>query len=831
MRNPALAQRPALAAALLAGGTLVALALLWGGDGPLSRLLRLDLSFLAFPVTLCGLLLAAGRLALWLRGTEFAERVTLRVWTGRGAVRLLPLTATLPVVRRLLTDLGWAALGLGLLSSVSALPGIVSNHPWAPDIASLGPYLGGFDSLAMWGIILLAPFIAARAIAEVRPHVGAVVGFPRVHLAAFVATYALLGVGGALSAAFALGGVWAMLGFGVATGLSYAASALRRAMDVAPPARLPELRRALHVAEAAWLAALWAAIAALALAAESASVGAGEAGPGSVDASHLAVLYSPSVVQILAVLLPFALVHYAGVIRPGVARILGTPIGHLAALAVVYLLFSGSGVLSTAFAVDVSGMLNALIVAVVLSYAATVLRNVAKIDFPERYALSTANASRALSVLAVAAALALIVGIGLAHLPVANAVLLDREGTRELGESLLPFLGGFHEARYSIAWLSFTAVAMLLLPRVLEGHIFLRYRPMLSAVSLFAVGCLTWFTATGLSTFGHGFTFGGAIAAAGMFSLALTRLERYATASSNPAVADIAAWLTASQVRGFVPGGAIAFYVLLLRPVVYEMLWLAALYEYIALMILLLAVLMNVVNRLRVIADAPGAPESGWPDWSHHRQVLESKADPRAALTEAMRQRFMDRGDWRPLWVYLLGLLYRNEASLGAMVAVCRSLRRGAVTPLAWNILGKSRRASTRTAALEHALDAASQALAPSAPQLELVLEDDVRRAGASYIDRGTDPEPLAVALIVAHCQRGDDPQEAVERWFSLLDTPDPFLKRLTQPWGRSNTKIGTALHRLGMVEEAVASLSEGATPPGPASLRGPATGYERSRP
>ncbi|MDE2884585.1 MAG: hypothetical protein OXO53_05740 [Chloroflexota bacterium] len=345
MRNAAFAQRPALAAALLAGGALAALVLLWGADSPLSQLLRLDLSLLALPVTLCGGLLALGRLALWLRGTGLAERVTLRMRTGREATRAVPLAAALPVAHRVLTDLGWTALGLGLLSSASALPGVVSRHPWAPDIASLAPYLRGFDSFAAWGVLLLAPFIAARAVAEARPHVGTVVGFPRAHLAAFVVAYALLGVDGALSSAFALGGAWALAAFGLALGISYAASAIRRASAAAPPDRLPLLRAALHVAEAGWLVALWVAITALALAAESAAAGGGAVGPGSVDASYAAVLYSLSVVQVLAVLLPFALVHYAGVLRPGVARILGTPIGHLASLAVVYVLFSGSGVL------------------------------------------------------------------------------------------------------------------------------------------------------------------------------------------------------------------------------------------------------------------------------------------------------------------------------------------------------------------------------------------------------------------------------------------------------------------------------------------------------
>ena len=106
------------------------------------------------------------------------------------------------------------------------------------------------------------------------------------------------------------------------------------------------------------------------------------------------------------------------------------------------------------------------------------------------------------------------------------------------------------------------------------------------------------------------------------FSLALTQLARYATTSSNPALADVAGWLVTSQVRGFVLGAAVAFYVLLLRPVVYEVLSLAALYEYIALMVLLLVILMNVVNMLRLVAKTP---EAAWTDWSHYRQVQRAK--------------------------------------------------------------------------------------------------------------------------------------------------------------------------------------------------------------
>ena len=802
MRRIALAQRPAPAAALLVGGTLAALVLIGGADAPLSRLVRLDLGFLALPVTLCGALLALGRLALSLRGTEFAARVALRLRTPAPAPRVLRLEEALPALHRVLTDLGWTALGLGLLSSVPALPGLVSGHPWAPDIAHLAHYLGAFGSLALWGALVLAPFIAARAVATVRPDAGAIAGFPRAQLAAFGGAYVLLAPGGALPAAFGLDGLWPLLAFSLAVALSCAAAALRGAMAIRP-----RLCRARYATEAGWPLALWAGAVLLARAAERASAGPSEAGPGALDPSYLEVLYSLSVAQQLAVLLPFALIHAGRVLRPAVARIVAVPSGYLAFLAAAYVVFSGTGVVATAFAVDVSGMLAALIGAAGLVYAASALRNLAEVEPRWRYARLAIQACRPLGALAAAAAVALVAGAALVHLPAASVVFLERPQTRDLWEGLLPLVAGLYEARYPIAWLSFGVAAMFFFARGMDGPIATRYRALLSAVSHAVVGCLVWLIASDLSGFGHGFPLAGAIAAAGMYSLALGRLASYAAPSSNPTVADIAGWLAASRVRAFTLGAAAACYVLLLRPVVYDAVGLAALYEYVALLALLLAVLMSVVNRLRAVAVANRTAEAGWTGWQHHRQAVDERADPRAALTGALRRRYLDRGDWRPLWVYLVALLYRSETSPDVMAAVCRALRRGAFTPLAWTVLGRGRRLSARTAALEDALDAAGRALAEPARHLARVNEDDVRRLGALYVEDGTDPEPLAVALIVAHCQRGADPREAVDRWSSLLDAPAPIPGWLAPPWSRPSTGPRTAQERRDLVDGAIASL------------------------
>ena len=576
------------------------------------------------------------------------------------------------------------------------------------------------------------------------------------------------------------------------------------------------------IGEAAWPLALWFAVVALARSAERASKGPQFVGPGSVDASFLEVLHSLTVVETLVVLIPFALINTVRGLWPAAARIVGAPIWPLALIALTHLLFSSSGMIPTAFAVDFPWMYRALVGAIAVGYAASVLRNVATIDVQRWYLKLVLNILRALSAAARAAALAAVVLAALTYLPQAVALLLERPAPRALWEGLLPMVAGLYEARFVIAGSTFAIAAVFLLVRAMSGQISVRVEALLSAMSYVVAGCLIWMVAADLAEYGHGFPFVGAVAAAGMFSLALSRLVSSAVSSANPAVADIAGWLSASWVRAFMLGAAAMFYALLLRPVVYELVGLAALYEYLAVLALLLILLMSVVNRLRGVAAPADTAADGWADWQHHEQTLEHKADPRAVLPDATRRRYLEDGDWLPLWVYILVLLYRSAASLEAIATVCGLLRRGAATPLAWPTLSRSRKRVARSAALQHALDAAGRALADSTAPLERLNEEDVRRLGASYIDTGRDPEPLAVALIVAQCQRGDRPEHAVDRWFFLLDTSNSVLERLSPKWGRLPGRPRTAAQRIVLVNEAVSSLFDDPLQPGPSPARRP---------
>ena len=790
---------------LLCAVLLAAWMLLAGPDGRLAGWTGLDFHFLALPITLgCGLLLL-NRLLLWAGRTSPVRRIARRSTpTGNEeSVRQRLLAAAPSVVTRLPLDLGRMALALGLLFSVSLLPAAISERPGGPDLTSLNAYIESFNSLAAWGVFLLLPFVLVRAAAEARPAILDIVKFPRARLIAFGAAYALLADGGVLSVAFDVQGSNVLLGFGLALGISYGASLLRGLLSIAGGGRyLPVCRVALLVAEGAWIAALLSAVAALPSAVEPALAGRYPEDLGAYLAT-LRSLYPLAA----ALLLPFALLRAVGVFLPVVVRVFGFPTTHLVLLSIAYMMFSGSGVLTTAFEVNLTQAMAVLTQALALSYAASILRNIAGLEIPGRYGRLAAKVSGFAGSLARSAAWTLAVWVGFNHLPVASATLLDHSLTRSLGQDFLPHFGNLFDIRYTVAGLCFVAALAFNLPKAQVGDVPERYSSLLAALIFSAAGYLAWTAGSGLSSLGHGLVLGGAVAAAGMYSLALSHLAAYAANPSSRILADIVGWLAASKLRVFVLGMSVAFYGLLLRPALYEFLWLAALYEYAALLLLMLMVLMRVLNYMRVNYNATGPAMPTWTDWSHHRQALEAKPDRRAEHTAALRRRFVNRGEWKPLWAYLMELLYRSEASLDSMREACRPLRNGAVTSSVWNILRRRRSRARRTAALEESLKSVEQALASSATPLGSIHEDALWKAAAPYLERGVERDALAVALITAHCQRGDNVEQAVDRWFHLLDAPDPSPGWFSLPRLRSSAGQMDRGQRLHLVEGAISQL------------------------
>ena len=768
--------RRLLITSVLAVGLVVGAPALLGSGGALHQWTGLDFGYVARPLALFGILLLLSRIVLWV---YLAPRLVWRPVIAHRPRRIPMFT----MAHRLLADSGWIALISGLLASVPRLPATISAHPQSADLTSATAYLEAFESLSLWVIFLLAPFVIVRAATEVLPRLGIIVGSPRSRIVALCMAYLLLANGGVLSAAFDLSGSAVLVVLGAALGVSYIASALRVIAGAPLPPRGGLLARGSSlVAEAGWVVALLLVVPALTSALETV-LSQRYAEMESLE-SYLALLDSLAFWS-MAVLAPFALVQVTGVFWPIARRILGFPIRHMILLAGVYVLFADNGILLTAFQVPVRQFMVVLTLALALSYGSSVLMNIANMQPSGRLGRSAAIAAPAARAVALAVVPAMVVWVFLNHLPVASARLLDHSPTHSFAETHLPHFARWFEARYAIAGLCFAAGLGLILPRVLPAS-YLRYRPLLAAIGYGAAGCLAWIAGAGLSPLGHGYPLVGAIIAAGLFSLVLTQFSGYLSNASSPLVASVARWLYESKTRGFALGASAAFYGLLLRPVAYEVLWFAALYEYLAVLLLMLLALLHIGNWVRRDADAPNDPPPAWPRWSHHRQLLEVKVDPRSELMSRLQNRFVQSGDWKPMWTYLVGLLYRSEAPLGAVRAVGRPLRTCASSSVHWTLPGLQHRAKAkRMTALVESMNAAEQALATPSRPLPPVDEETIRRAAAPYVETGADPEILAAILIAAHFQKGDDLEVAADRLFPLVNAPDPSPQWFHSPWTR----------------------------------------------
>ncbi len=796
--------------------------LLRGPDGWVDYWTGFDFHYLVFPMVLGGILLLLNRAFLLVGLTAIGQRITGRLGLTKdvGGVRSSLMRAAPSVLTRLLQDLGLMVLALGLLSSIPDLPSTISQGAGGGDLASLSAHLEAFDSLASMGIFLLLPFVLLRAAAEAWPAIIQVFRFPIVRLAAFGTVYVLLADGGILTVAYGLDGSRILLGLGMALGISYGASVMRQYLQTVQPPRLRVLYRvALVIMEGAWMVALVVALTDLPSAVVMALTDRYPEGL----IPH--VLLAATLDRVVALaLVPLFLLRAVGVFLPVVDRIFGFPTFCLALFLLVYVLFSGNGILTVASEANLSQAAAVLVQALLIFYAATVLRNIASLQVQGRYRRLAAKFCGVAGELAYPLPWAILIWVGLNHLPVVNATLLDHSASKYTGEQLLPHFGTLFDLRYAIPTLFYVAVQALRIPRAQIEYIPERYSFLLPALVFSMAGYLAWTTGSQLSSLGHGFLLVGAVAAVGMYSLALSHLASMFASSSSGILADFAGWLAASKLRVLILGMSLAFYGLLIRPVFYEFLHLASLYEYAALLLLMLAALMRMLNHERVVENAAVSEAPAWTDRTHHQQELEDKPDRRTDNAAALGQRFVDNGDWKPLWHYLMGLLLQGGATLESVRQVCRPLRNGASTSWAWRILSKTGRNRTRReAALEQALTSVHEALESAGTPLSAIDEFAIREAAIPYIERGADHDALAVALIAAHRQRGDDLQRAVDQWFQLLNAPDPspglFWRQRVRPKVRQENEG----ERRTLVERAISQLFGEGPPYDHATLGTPA--------
>ena len=772
-------------------------------NGMLHQWTELNFSYLVIPLVLFGILLLFGRLlALLAHRTPLTERLT---WYILIAGRRQPVPM-LPIAQMVFSGYAWVALFSGALVAVARLPRTISAYAGVPDFIAAEAHLALFDSLAFWVVPALTPFVIARAASQVWSRIEDVIGFPVRRLIAFGGAYVLLAEGGVLFTAFELPGSRILLALGFALGLSYVASMLEALQEDQLPQRVVRIRRwFLLLSETGWILAALLAIVALSSAVETALTHHYKDDATQLDA--YVNLIDSLVIWSVALVILFALVRASRFLWPGAAQVFGFPVIHMTVLAVVYVFLSRDGILTTEFQFPVRQLMFVLTLAVTLSYLSTVLRNVSRMALPGRLGVVIPIGSQLVRAVIMSAVAAMVTWVCINHFPVANARLLDYESTREFGQTYLPYFANLFDSRFAFAGLVFTMGLTLTLSQVLRTSQ-IRYRPLVYATGYSAAACLSWVAGSSLSDLGHGYSLIGGIVAAGLFSLSAFQLAGFATSASSPLVAGVGRWLCESKLRGFVLGASIAFYGLLLRPVVYEVLWFAALYEYLAVLALMMAALVWISNSVRRDADAPHSPQSQWPGWYHHEQLLETKIDPRSELVARFQHRYIEYGDWKPIWTYLVGLLYRNQAPLEAVQAVARPLRIS--SSLSGHLLLPSehrRVRSRRMNALAVSLRSAEQALAAPLAPMSPVDVEVLKNASARYVESGEEPEALAAAIMAAQYHAGENAEAVAERWFPLVSEPVPAGRWFHPPWVRSRIRDEGKKRRLEVVGEALNSM------------------------
>ncbi|MDE2861570.1 MAG: hypothetical protein OYI31_00995 [Chloroflexota bacterium] len=549
----------------------------------------------------------------------------------------------------------------------------------------------------------------------------------------------------------------------------------------------------------AWIALLWGLLTAVPQFPDTISNRPG--GPDLMWSTKYLAAFDPLAFWSLVVLAPFAIVRAAFSAFPEVRSVLGIPVGELTILAVAFLLLSEDGILNAELSVDLSGIPPVLSLVLALNYITSVLDRAARAGLLERVAPEIVAALPVLRAVETSAVPAILLWLTLDNLPEIGDLLWYRALSRGLTETFSPLYSGLFEARNATALLAFVTILAFALPREL-GNTLERYQAIASAALFSAGAYFAWDIGTSLSHLHHFYTLGGAIVASGFLTLALAQLAGYATTSSSPTLAGLGRWLSESKVRGFVLGATIAYYVLLLHPFLHQVMRFAAVFEYVAVLALMMFLLLRFRRWVRVEAEKPYRIPLDWPDWTHHEQRLAARRDPRATGMRVLESRFVDNGDWSPILSYLLGLLYRNYVPVEHAEEVCRSMR-GAVLSSERRFLGggQGRKRSIRRNTLVEVLSKVENGLNSAGQGTTVADEALLREAAGDYIQSGTNPEKLAAAMILAYSQNGSDLSAAISYWV-------PFLRRraatpgwYTPPWLRTRSLVRAREQRQRMVD------------------------------
>ena len=369
-------------------------------------------------------------------------------------------------------------------------------------------------------------------------------------------------------------------------------------------------------------------------------------------------IYYAFIVGTAAVLAFMAAVRTASIPFPVVGMIFGFPWFRLLLLGVVSLLLQQQE-WTTTYGFHSSPLLPALAAAMGAGYLGGALRNIGKVS--DRWANpDTPLWTVGVECVGIAAALAAAAGGALmawgilGSLPNISAAALDQWPNLLVGGWIPLHFSQLFEAKHLVAGFFLALGFARGLPSVEGDGTGTEYRPLLKAGAYALSGYTAWLVAAKLAYLGHGYPLLGAAIAGGLFAVAAAMVVRSLVPSPGGVLTDAARWLSQSTFRAFFLGASLVLYGLLLRPLLYEALWFAPVYEW----LVVLAFAFVPINRLRKGVRAEIAPEAAmpasWPDWSRHYQVSEKRPDARMVGLVALQQDFINTGEWET-GVALLG--------------------------------------------------------------------------------------------------------------------------------------------------------------------------------
>ena len=442
---------------------------------------------------------------------------------------------------------------------------------------------------------------------------------------------------------------------------------------------------------------------------------------------------------------------------PGV---LPPPIAHSAAFAISIVLFGQTGVLTTIYEYPASGLAAAAVVSIFLTYAAWTLRRTIRLDYEWKFRgiVNAVLVPVSSVIIALGSTLPLLALLN--DLPAVNALMLDYVETEEIGRLYQPYIAAIHETRSLIAFLFFVVVLALALPQTAWRLPRSEARPLMVAVGFAFAGCLAWLLGLAMADLGYGYALGGSVAGAGFFSIAVTQMGLQFSGESDSVMADAIRWMAESKTRSFMPGAAIAIYALLLRPIIYDTLALAAVLEWLALLAAIVGAILRMRSRLQTDINVVETGAAPTVDWSRHQQHLETLPDPRAATVYNVRQAWIRVGDPSGLWTYLMGLLCREGASPDSVRHVMSPLR---------NSYAHSN-ANDRYTSLSESFLAANQVMLESTNGADSYTGNlrELNERAADFVESGDDADAFAAYVIAAYALRGGNVGRAVSLCFHL---------------------------------------------------------------